>query len=58
MSDRILWCAPLFLGVMFVYSAVTRPKLGATWYGRLLVGVAGMYLLYVGTLHVFLLKPK
>ena len=58
MSDRIVWCVPLFLGVMLVYSAVSRPKPGAKWYGRLLVGLVGIYLFYVSTFHVFLPKPK
>jgi hypothetical protein len=53
MSDRLLWSAPLLLGLMFVYSAVSRPKPGAKWYGRLLVGIAGVYLLYISVLRVF-----
>jgi hypothetical protein len=53
MSDRFLWCAPLLLGLMLVYSAVSRPKPGAKWYGRLIVGVIGAYLLYVSAFHLF-----
>jgi hypothetical protein len=56
MSDRFIWCAPLVLGLLLVYSAVSRPKPGAKWYGRLLVGIVGVYLLYVSSFHVFLLK--
>jgi hypothetical protein len=54
MFDRFLWCAPMLLGLIFVYSAVSRPKPGAEWYGRLIVGVIGAYLLYVSAFHVFL----
>jgi hypothetical protein len=52
-SDRFIWCAPLLLGVMFVYSAVSCPKPGARWYGRVTVGVLGAYLLYISAFHVF-----
>ena len=53
MSDRFLWCAPLLLGLMLIYAAGSRPKPGARWYGQLIVGIAGAYLLYVGAIHLF-----
>jgi hypothetical protein len=53
MTDRFVWFAPLLLGVMFVYSAVSRPKQGATWYGRLIVGILGAYVLCISAFHVF-----
>jgi uncharacterized membrane protein YjdF len=57
MSDRFIWGAPLLLGLMLVYSAVSRPKPGAKWYGRLIVRIIGVYLLCVSAFHVFSLHP-
>jgi len=55
MSDRVLWCAPLLLGLMLICSALSRSKAATRWYGRLIVAIAGVYLLFVGVLHVFAL---
>jgi hypothetical protein len=56
MPDKFVWCIPLVLGMMFVYSAVSRPQHNAKWYGRLIVGVLGVYLLYISVFHVFHLR--
>ena len=48
--------ASILTGLLLVYSAVTRPKPGAKWYGRYIVGAMGVVLLYV-SVHM-LLKSK
>jgi hypothetical protein len=39
--------APILTGVLLVYSAVTRPKLEAKWYGRYVIGAMEVVLFYV-----------
>ena len=45
--------APILTGLLLVYSAVSRPKAGAKWYGRYVVGAMGLVLLYV-SIHMLL----
>jgi hypothetical protein len=45
--------APILAGILLVYSAVTRPKLGVKWYGRYVTGAVGILLLYV-SVHMLL----
>jgi hypothetical protein len=53
MADRIIWCGPLFLGVMFVFSCLAPPQPKAKWYLRGLVGAVGMWLIFLSAHHVF-----
>ena len=48
--------APILTGILLVYSAVTRPKPEAKWYGHYVIGAMGVVLLYL-SIHM-LLKSK
>jgi hypothetical protein len=53
MIDAIIKYAPILVGTMLVYSAVVRPKPGAKWYGRYVIGLMGVVLLYT-SIHLLL----
>ncbi len=54
--DGLVWGAPLLLGLLLAYSAISRPKPRARWYGRLIVGIVGVYLLYISAIRIFPLR--
>jgi hypothetical protein len=53
MINKISWGSILFLGALFLFSAISPPKRETKWYIRLLIVALGIYLLYIGIHHLF-----